>query len=60
MAMWLVLTSAIPLLGASALIVFGNRTRRSLIYWLGLTRGADDLRGWVNLAGQALSFKASP
>lgn len=55
-AMWLVLTSAIPLLGASALIVFGNRTRRSLIYWLGLTRGDDDLRGWLNFAGQALSF----
>jgi membrane protein len=55
-AMWLVLTAAIPLLGASALIVFGNRTRRWLIYWLGLTRGDDDLRGWVNLAGQALSF----
>ena len=55
-AMWLVLTSAIPLLGASALIVFGNRARRSLIYWLGLTHGDDDLRGWVNLAGQTLSF----
>jgi membrane protein len=55
-AMWLVLTSAIPVLGASALIVFGNRTRRSLIYWMGLTSDNDDLRGWVNLAGQALSF----
>jgi len=55
-AMWLVLTAAIPMLGTSALIVFGNRARRSLIDWLGLTRGDDDLRGWVNLAGQALSF----
>jgi len=55
-AMWLVLTSALPLLGASALIVFGNRTRRSLIYWMGLTSDNHDLRGWVNLAGQALSF----
>ncbi|MDP9114845.1 MAG: YihY/virulence factor BrkB family protein [Acidobacteriota bacterium] len=55
-AMWLVLTSAIPLLGASALIVFGNRTRRYLIEWLGLTRGDDDLRGWVTLGGQAISF----
>ena len=55
-AMWLVLIAAIPMLGASALIVFGNRTRRSLVAWLGLTRGDDDLRGWVNLAGQALSF----
>jgi membrane protein len=55
-AMWLVLIAAIPLLGASALIVFGNRARRALISWLGLTQGDGDLRGWVNLAGQALSF----
>jgi len=55
-AMWLVLIAAVPMLGASALIVLGNRTRRSLITWLGLESGADDLRGWVNLAGQALSF----
>jgi membrane protein len=55
-AMWLVLVAAIPMLGASALIVFGNRARRSFISWLGLTRGANDLRGWVELAGQAVSF----
>jgi len=54
--LWLVLTAAIPLLGASALIVFGNRTRRAAIAWLGLTDGRDDLRSWVKLAGQALSF----
>src|SRR5690242_20221378 len=35
-ALWLVLTAAIPMLGASALIVFSNRTRRSLVAWLGL------------------------
>jgi membrane protein len=55
-ALWLVLIAAIPILGASALIVFGNRARRSFIAWLGLTRDADDLRGWLQLAGQALSF----
>ena len=33
--MWLVLVAAIPMLGASALIVFGNRARRSL-WFLGL------------------------
>jgi membrane protein len=53
--MWLVLVAAIPLLGASALIVLGNRARGSFVYWLGLTRG-DDLRGWVVLGGQMLSF----
>ena len=54
-AMWLVLIAAIPLLGASALIVLGNRARRSFVYWLGVTRG-DDLRGWVALGGQVVSF----
>ena len=54
-AMWLVLVAAIPMLGASALIVIGNRARRSFVYWLGLTR-SDDLRGWVALGGQIFSF----
>jgi membrane protein len=54
--LWLVLIAAIPILGASALIVFGNRARRAFIEWLGLTRDANDLRGWLQLAGQALSF----
>ena len=54
-AMWLVLVAAIPMLGASALIVIGNRARRSFVSWLGLTRG-DDLRGWVALGGQIFSF----
>jgi membrane protein len=55
-AMWLVLIAAIPILGASALIVFGNRARRAFIAWLGLTGDANGLRGWLQLAGQALSF----
>ena len=53
--MWLVLVAAIPMLGASALIVIGNRARRSFVSWLGVTRG-DDLRGWVALGGQIFSF----
>jgi len=53
--MWLVLVAALPLLGASALIVLGNRARRSFVFWLGLTRG-DDLRGWVAIGGQLFSF----
>jgi membrane protein len=53
--MWLVLVAALPLLGASALIVIGNRARRSFVAWLGMARG-DDLRGWVALGGQIFSF----
>jgi membrane protein len=55
-ALWLVLIAAIPILGASGLIVFGNRARRSFIEWLGLTTDANALRGGLQLAGQALSF----
>ena len=53
--MWLVLVAAIPMLGASVLIVIGNSARRSFVSWLGVTRG-DDLRGWVALGGQIFSF----
>lgn len=55
-AMTLVLVAAFPALGASALIVIGNRARRNMIAWLGLARDGGDLRGWVELGGQALSF----
>lgn len=55
-AMTLVLVAAVPALGASALIVIGNVARRDLIAWLGRVSDASALRGWVQLAGQALSF----
>lgn len=54
MAMLLVLVSALPVLGASALIVFGKRGERELIQWLGLGSDGASLRGWVLLAGQVL------
>jgi len=54
-AMLLVFVAAFPALGASALIVIGNRARRGFVIWLGLGRGTE-LRGWVQLAGQGLSF----
>jgi membrane protein len=53
--MLLVFTSALPLLGASALIVFGRRGENELIKWLGLMPAAE-LRGWISLAGQVLRF----
>ncbi|MGH7194280.1 MAG: YihY/virulence factor BrkB family protein, partial [Candidatus Saccharimonadales bacterium] len=56
MAMLLVFTSALPVLAASAVIVFGKRGESALIEWLGLTSGG---RGWVLLAGQALRFTAA-
>lgn len=55
-AMTLVLVAALPALGASALIVAGNRARRNMIAWLSMARDENELRGWVQLGGQVLSF----
>jgi len=55
-AMLLVFVAAFPALGASALIVIGNRARGWLVQWLGLGGGDTDLRGWVQLAGQAVTL----
>lgn len=54
-AMLLVFGAALPALGASALIVFNNRVQRLVISWIGLAAGDFALRGWLQLAGQALS-----
>jgi membrane protein len=56
MALMLVFVTAIPILGASGLIVFGNRTQRLFVQWIGLAGQNGDLRGWVRLAGQAINF----
>lgn len=56
MAMLLVFMTVIPILGASALIVFSNRAQRAIIASLGLLKEGGELNGWIRLAGQALSF----
>lgn len=55
-AILLVFTTALPLWGASALVVFGERTQRSVISLLHGSAGESDLTGWVFLAGQALRY----
>ncbi len=52
-ALILVFTCALPVVGSSALIVFGRRGETTFIEWLGI---ASETRGWVMLAGQALRF----
>jgi membrane protein len=52
-AMLLALTSALPVIGASALIVFGHRSERDIIQGMGMS---PEGRGWVLLAGQAVRF----
>jgi membrane protein len=55
-AILLVLTTALPLWGASALVVFGERAERIV---LAILRGSPEgagLTGWVYLAGQFLRY----
>lgn len=52
-AMLLAAISALPLIGASMLIVFGRRSERAFLTWLGMSSQG---RVWVLLAGQALRF----
>jgi membrane protein len=55
-AMLMVIGAALPSLGASLLLVFGNRAQRWVIAALGLAEEYQDLRGWVRLLWQVLSF----
>lgn len=55
-AILLVFVSAIPLWGASVLIVFGERILHAALYWLGLFPSGADLKGPVVLMAQALRY----
>lgn len=55
-AMALVIISAIPVLGASSLIVSGNRIQQWVMTQIYLTKGDQDIRGWVRLMGQIANF----
>jgi membrane protein len=55
-AMALVFVAAVPALGASTLIVAGNRARQNMIDWMGIADDKSGLQGWVRLGGQVLSF----
>jgi membrane protein len=54
-AILLVFVSALPVLGASGLIVFGTREERALIPWL----NGVDLRDLLLMAGQLLRYAAA-
>ena len=55
-AMLMVIGAAAPSLGVSLLLVFGNRAQTWVITTLGLMEEYRDLRGWVRLLWQLLSF----
>ncbi len=54
MAVFLVLISALPIVGASALIVFGTRAESFLMHRLGVIAQDVDLQGWLELLSKIL------
>lgn len=55
-ALWLVLVSLLPVVGATALIIFGDRAESEALYWLGVLEAGEALQGWVRLLGMALRY----
>jgi membrane protein len=51
MAVFLVFASAVPAVAASAAIVFGRRTERVVLGWLGWIPAGEQWRGGVRIAG---------
>ena len=52
----LVLCVALPGVGASALIIFGNQTEATLLYTIGISRSGAELTTWIALLGKAMRF----
>ncbi|MGH9666412.1 MAG: YihY/virulence factor BrkB family protein, partial [Bryobacteraceae bacterium] len=56
MAIVLVFSAALPVVGASALILFGTRAEQSILHWAGLVPAGLELRGWVEVLGRVLRY----
>ncbi|HEV2689418.1 MAG TPA: YihY/virulence factor BrkB family protein [Bryobacteraceae bacterium] len=54
-ALLLVFIAAVPAVGSSALILFGVRTERSVLGWLGLLP-SEDLKSWVILVSSLIRY----
>jgi membrane protein len=54
MAVFLVLVSTVPVVAASALIVFGTKAESFLMHHLGVVAQDSDLQGWVELLSKTL------
>ncbi len=53
-ALWLVLVSLAPVVGATALIIAGDRAENFVLHWLGVLEAGETLQGGVRLLGVAL------
>jgi membrane protein len=54
-AILLVFTAAVPAIGSSALILFGARTERTILGWLGVVAG-EDVKTWMSLLSSLLRY----
>jgi len=55
MALFLVLIAALPAVGSSALILFGTRSERSMLEWVGVMP-EEEIKTWVALLGSLLRY----
>jgi membrane protein len=55
-AILLVLATALPVVLASGLILFGNRSEQAVMHWLGVNRAWQELQTWVKLASLAARY----
>jgi membrane protein len=56
MAILLVFSAALPVLGASTLLLFGARTEKFVLTWIGVIPEGQQLRGWILLLGHFLRY----
>ncbi|HLJ15070.1 MAG TPA: YihY/virulence factor BrkB family protein [Bryobacteraceae bacterium] len=59
MAILLVFSAALPVVGASALILFGARTEPGVLHRLGLLPAGRELSGWVVVLGRILRYSVA-
>lgn len=53
-ALWLVVVSLAPLVGASVLMIFGDRAENWTLHWLGVLEAGETLTGGIRLLGSVL------
>jgi membrane protein len=56
MAVFLVVTAALPAVVASALIIFGDRTERTILHWIGSSRDGSELSAPVEFAWRVARY----
>jgi membrane protein len=52
----LVLCAAVPVVGASVLMLLGTRAEAAIVYWIGVAPQGADLKWWVALLGKSVRY----